>query len=449
MNYDAIASYNWPHKIGYYNGQPAWTREQIADAAARGELLALVDVQGTAPYAASILDWERGEQNPDLLREWVQARNLFRGDAAVYCSPDSLTTVINALQGEPCRIWLAEPTGNHEPPRQPPPLGLPPNLILLGIQYATSPHSGGDYDISVLYDDTWHNTEVHHEDLLEVAAGEIEPRTGAGPLAMAAAAAAPTAGEQNLANLEAYWTRQEAAATAGKAPAASPDTAPAAAPAAPAAPASSPILETGQNMMNPEASPPSPPAPGSPPAAGSPESSGPSALPPRPVPAAALSRQPAAAPAPSSSSPARPSTQPSGFQIPPGLLQPPGPTAGLSAPAPPAPATSPSAGTGASDAPATASTVHDPIGTTTASATPPILQLLGAGPPSTTPAAPAPAAGPPASPLPHDWIKAVLADMRQAATLFRSAGVHHPARLLEEAAATAAEAGSLLMRAGL
>lgn len=377
-SYDAIAAYNWPHKIGYFNGpESAWTPEQIGDASARGQLLALVDVLGNAPHAASILDWERGDvQNGDVLREWVQARNKFRGDAVVYCNRESLTTVINALQSERCLIWLAEPTPNHEPPPSAPVLGLPPNLTLLGIQYALSPESGGNYDISVLYDEAWHASYVHREDLAAVAAGELEPRAGIDQ------------------------------------------------------PASTPT-ETADNLQDPPAAGPAP-AP-SPPTAGSAASSVFSPALPRPIPAGALSSSPDPVSAPSSPTMTPPTSaaSPQGFRVPPGLLSLPGAAAGPAVAAPSAPETSSIADIGVSAAPA----------------------MPSAASPDPAPPAPAPATGPaaptPAATLPHGWISAVLADVRQVATQFRSAGQHQPARMLEEAAAAAVEAGSLLQKAGL
>ena len=51
--------------------------------------------------------------------------------------------------------------------------------------------------------------------------------------------------------------------------------------------------------------------------------------------------------------------------------------------------------------------------------------------------------------LPHGFIQRSIADMREVARLFRGANIEHAAQLLEQAAITATEVGSLLQRAGL
>jgi hypothetical protein len=180
---EAIQAYNWPFKIGYCNGrESAWSAAEIAAAEQRHELLALVDVLGNATRHAAILDVERGDvTDPADIAAWVRERNGFRGDAAVYCSRDMLTTLINALQGEQCYLWLADPAPNGQPLMTPPPLGLPENVILLGIQYALAPNSGGNYDISIFYDDLWHpGTAVAADDMTAAApeAGLAAPEAG-------------------------------------------------------------------------------------------------------------------------------------------------------------------------------------------------------------------------------------------------------------------------------
>ena len=188
VSYAAVRAIDWPHKIGYFNGTAsAWPADVIATERARGQLLALVDVLGDAPYGAAILDVERGDVTaPEIIRAWVIARNQFRRDAVVYCNRSTLPTVISALASEPCRIWLANPADNGEPPMTVPDLGLPAHITLLGVQYVLSPRSGGNYDLSVFYDDTWHGDP----DSAEAAAAAV-PKPEAAPGAAGAAPVPP------------------------------------------------------------------------------------------------------------------------------------------------------------------------------------------------------------------------------------------------------------------
>ncbi len=190
VGYAAVRAIDWPHKIGYFNGTAsAWPADVIAAERARGQLLALVDVLGDAPYGAAILDVERGDVTaPEIIRAWVIARNQFRRDAVVYCNRSTLPTVISALAGEPCRIWLANPADNGEPPMTVPDLGLPAHITLLGVQYVLSPRSGGNYDLSVFYDDTWHGDRESAE---AASAAVPKPEAVPGPAGAAPVPVAP------------------------------------------------------------------------------------------------------------------------------------------------------------------------------------------------------------------------------------------------------------------
>lgn len=160
VSYAAIGPIEWPDKIGYVNGRvSAWTPQQIADSRERGQLIALVDVLGNAPHDASILDFERGDvQSPAVLHAWVQARNQYRGDAAVYCAVNSVPVVLGALRGEKCNLWVVDLTDDGEPPFAIPQQlrTLPAGVRLVAIQYVLAPRSGGDYDMSLIYADDWH-----------------------------------------------------------------------------------------------------------------------------------------------------------------------------------------------------------------------------------------------------------------------------------------------------
>lgn len=164
IKYANMAGLRWPHLIGYCNGRiSAWSEQDQANARSRGQLLALVDVLGTAPHLASIIDFERGDvQSPTVIHRWVQARNQFRGDATVYVQPPKIRTIVNAVGAEPVNLWVVDLTADGEPPFGLPNYGpLPPNVRIIGRQFVFQPRSGGNYDMSVIYADNWHPDQPH------------------------------------------------------------------------------------------------------------------------------------------------------------------------------------------------------------------------------------------------------------------------------------------------
>lgn len=185
VNAGKLEACRWPHLIGYVNGHISkWSPQAIAQTRAAGQLLALVDVLGTNPRAAAVLDWERGDvQSPAVLHQWVVARNQFRSDAVVYCSAASIPAVVKALRGEPCNLWVVDLTADGEPPfvakRYP---GLPGNVRVIGRQFVFGPRSGGDYDMSIFYVDNWHPDQAAPRELTAArtaAAAELGPFEGA------------------------------------------------------------------------------------------------------------------------------------------------------------------------------------------------------------------------------------------------------------------------------
>lgn len=177
-------------KLGYINATPngsslTWTKDQIAETIARGELLGLVDLAGTSPRQASVVGWGgdgmAGLQDPGRLEWWVQERNAFRGDAVVKCARDSLPAVLGALEhsGQFVRLLVTDLTASGEPPLAPPDYGLPPWARLLGIQYVWPPKSGGPFALSILFDDTWHDDQPGPgaAAALHATAAAVEPVT--------------------------------------------------------------------------------------------------------------------------------------------------------------------------------------------------------------------------------------------------------------------------------
>jgi hypothetical protein len=188
INFTAVAKTRWPHLIGYVNGHvSAWTPEEINRTRRAGQLLGLVDVLGTDPNNASIIDWERGDvQSAAVLRAWVIARNQFRHDATVYCQPRSVPTIAAALRGEPCNLFVVELTPDGEPPFSVPHYpGQASNMRVIMRQFVFGPRSGGDYDMSICYADNFHPDQ---ENPAHLFAARAAARAELGPYQNAATA---------------------------------------------------------------------------------------------------------------------------------------------------------------------------------------------------------------------------------------------------------------------
>jgi len=136
--------------IGYANGRFAWTAAETARFAAKGLQTAMVDVNGSAPESACILDVERGDATPAQAPGWIRERNAFRGDATVYCDLSTLPAVLAAtarVSGS-WWLWLAHYTGHPHIPA----VSLPANVRVMGCQYA----SFQAYDESCIVAGDWH-----------------------------------------------------------------------------------------------------------------------------------------------------------------------------------------------------------------------------------------------------------------------------------------------------
>lgn len=190
----ALAATSWPHLIGYFNGKiSAWGPGDIARARATGHLLALVDVAGNSPQNASVLDFERGDvQSPAVVAAWVQARNQMRGDATVYVQPTNIAHALSLLRGQKCNLWVVDLSPGGEVPFAVPHYdGMPVNTRVIARQFVLSPHSGGDYDLSIFYADDFHPEQAEPGHL---AAARMAASPELGNYAIAGVAAASPAG---------------------------------------------------------------------------------------------------------------------------------------------------------------------------------------------------------------------------------------------------------------
>jgi hypothetical protein len=138
---------------GYTNGQFAWTPEDWARFGTMPKVR--IDVNGSNPGAASVLDVEQGDATPPEAAAWVKNRRvLFPGTApTIYCNRTTAVLVEAAMQlaglhlATMYTLWIATLDGTRT---------LPDMRGVVAIQYAGTAQTGGHYDQSIVYDDTWH-----------------------------------------------------------------------------------------------------------------------------------------------------------------------------------------------------------------------------------------------------------------------------------------------------
>jgi hypothetical protein len=123
---------------GYGNGEFTWTAAAWARFPHARHVR--IDVTGTDPAGCGVLDVERGDATPAAAGPWILAR-LGHGRAVIYCNLSTLPAVQSAARGLDYSLWLADWTGHaHQ-------VGG-----AIAVQYRNTP----GYDLSVVYDDSWH-----------------------------------------------------------------------------------------------------------------------------------------------------------------------------------------------------------------------------------------------------------------------------------------------------
>lgn len=134
---------------GYVNGHYAWKPADWARFPRSAKVR--IDVLGTAPTLASVVDVERFDITPANAPRFITVRDAFRpGTATVYCNRATLPEVLAATAPAQLAfwLWLAEWTGI---PAAPLALGLPSRVTLAACQYAHLPQ----WDESAIYSGTW------------------------------------------------------------------------------------------------------------------------------------------------------------------------------------------------------------------------------------------------------------------------------------------------------
>ena len=134
--------------FAYSNGEFEWPQEEIDRYVDAGKHLYRIDVIGNNPHGASILDVERFDATPETAGVWVPQRNTIDGDATVYVSLDSVSSVIDACEHDPLWLIVADFTGVPHIPALP---ALPANIKLAAVQYETFPQ----FDLSAVYSADW------------------------------------------------------------------------------------------------------------------------------------------------------------------------------------------------------------------------------------------------------------------------------------------------------
>jgi hypothetical protein len=144
--YDSVNAGSIPRgatmTAGYGNGEFKWTAADWALFPHARHVR--IDVNGTDPQGCGVLDVERFDATPAMVPGWIRARRkaLPLGRAVIYCSRSSVPAVQAAAGGLRYSLWVADWTNAPHHAGD-----------AIAVQYRNTP----GYDLSVVYDDTWHS----------------------------------------------------------------------------------------------------------------------------------------------------------------------------------------------------------------------------------------------------------------------------------------------------
>lgn len=138
---------------GYANGAFAWTQADYDRFP--GIPHVYIDVLGTDPRGAGVVDVEPLDVGISGAVRWVKARLAIKPDypPIVYCNRSTLTPLFNATDAAGLRVvrdfrlWIATLDGTKT---------VPDMTGVTAVQYAGTVQTGGHYDESIVYDDSWH-----------------------------------------------------------------------------------------------------------------------------------------------------------------------------------------------------------------------------------------------------------------------------------------------------
>jgi len=142
---------------GYVNGNFKASKEDFARF--HGIPHVHVDVLGTDPQDAGVLDFESGNPRaPDACAIWAkQRRAALPGHypPVIYCTRSHLTQLFNAMNAagleivKDFRLWMATLDGTKR---------VDDMTGVTAVQFAGQTMTGGHYNESIVYDDEWHRT---------------------------------------------------------------------------------------------------------------------------------------------------------------------------------------------------------------------------------------------------------------------------------------------------
>lgn len=144
----------------YTTGHLGVTTQADAQARHPGKVVLGIDVTGADPSAA-VRDWETGDKGGNL-EQWVKDHNEASGrkDACVYCNRSTIGEVRrltgSQVLGRDYWLWVTTLDGTLVHPG-PDHLGSEPFTYpgVVACQVATL----GGYDLSVIWDDSWHPSQ--------------------------------------------------------------------------------------------------------------------------------------------------------------------------------------------------------------------------------------------------------------------------------------------------
>ncbi len=140
---------------GYVNGNFVATKEDFARFP--GIPHVHIDVMGTDPEDAGVLDFEEG--NPataDTCAIWAQRRRAALPNhypAVIYCDRSHLTPLFDAMNAaglqivRDFRLWIATLDGTKT---------VDDMTGVTAVQFAGEKMTGGHFDESIVYDPEWH-----------------------------------------------------------------------------------------------------------------------------------------------------------------------------------------------------------------------------------------------------------------------------------------------------
>ena len=145
--YDSVTAADIPADAemvsGYVDGRYRWSPSDWARFPHAVQVRIAVSA---STNDGDVLDVEPGDATPAQCPDWIrmrQAAGLPR--PTIYCNRSTMGAVQDACRGLSYSLWIAEWTGSAHP-----------ILGAVAVQYASpGTGSGGHYDLSAVYDDSW------------------------------------------------------------------------------------------------------------------------------------------------------------------------------------------------------------------------------------------------------------------------------------------------------